>query len=134
MIINLIQNKISESRSYLVALIRLTKNIVELTNEQKIDELEKEMLNRERLISIIDQLQREIEKDLSKLEGPISEDFVFFVKDWAQDVTDSLDLIQEIDQSTLEKLEDMKDLTQNEISTVFRIKNNIKAYNLNSLK
>lgn len=94
-----------------------------------------EIENRERLLNIVQQLQTRIEEKISELiPSDISISYMDILKCWNNEINIWIEKTNEIDQNTTEILENQKEETTKEISTIFKIQEKFKGYNLADLK
>ena len=99
------------------------------------DAIEFESNNRERLINIIEQIQFTIEERLNNFSTQESiMELTPVLNAWANDLGLWYERVGALDEETTQGLEELKEETQREIAVVYKNKEGLKGYNLNSLK
>ncbi len=99
------------------------------------DTIEFESNNRERLINIIEQIQFTIEERLNAFSTQESiMELTPVLNAWANDLGLWYEKVGALDDETTQGLEELKEETQREIAVVYKNKEGLKGYNLNSLK
>ena len=99
------------------------------------DAIEFESNNRERLINIIEQIQFTIEERLNTFSTQESiMELTPVLNAWANDLGLWYERVGALDEETTQGLEELKEETQREIAVVYKNKEGLKGYNLNSLK
>ena len=115
--------------------LQVTRRILELSKKGDVDGVEFEAQNRERVISIVEKVQQEIENDINEL--PTHElvgETLDILKSWTQDLEFVLQKTAQLDQEITEVLSTVKDNTTQEIATIYKAKTCHQGYNLNNLK
>ncbi len=113
----------------------LSFRILKLSNKGSIEELEIIVANRNRLVSIISEVQTKIEDLISQFDiRKVKNSDIEIFKSWSNDVNSWVRVVDEIDKKTLEDLEEAKEQTCKEILTVSNQKKAIGGYNLNDTK
>ncbi len=101
----------------------------------EVDSVASETDNRERLMTVISQIQAGIESKISSLAPhDLESDTLDILKTWFSDVAIISESIIEIDRDTLELLTVQKEETTKEIATIFKNKEMFKGYNLSAKK
>lgn len=98
-----------------------------LSFTEKVDQLLLGLENRDRMVAELNRLQNKICADFKEETATILEC-------WTQDLNKFIQLIARVDQEITSVLEFQKDRTAKEISSLYQNKENIKKYNLNSLR
>lgn len=119
-----INTKFSLMYDLIAKALQLTQNILEKSEQQDINQVVSLLDQRERLINVIQKLEKELNEIPKELHA----------KYWTDEITDSLDLIKKYDDQIILNLEAAKINTHNEIANTFQNKEKIKGYNLNNLK
>lgn len=91
--------------------------------------------NRQRVINLINNKQREIEDYLHNLPKTlVNKPLIAKVKNWFDQMNDLITQITTLDQKIVDKLENHKDETIREIAQVFKSKEAFEGYNLSNVK
>ena len=115
--------------------LQLSKKILESCKKDDLDLLISLTENRERLLSTLSHLYQNIDHQLNLLSAEsITPDLILFLKEWQSKMIKLSHEITLIDEDTLVKLEENKDSVAIEISKIFKQKENLKGYDLSSVK
>lgn len=126
--------KIMSHLDYLDSCVNLSKAI-ENSDMDKIETINTDLDNRDRLVAIVSKLQLEIESAIDGLQGAqLSPDNVLIFKSWQKDVHEKVSLIIDIDTAITSKLESQKKQVQSEIQTTFTNSEKFKGYNLQTVR
>jgi hypothetical protein len=119
----------------LEAVDQLGQRILRAAREGDMNAVNKDADNRQRLLSVMEQIQSKSEEVLKFMtqQGDFSavEDVIKF---WAYDFNLWSEKINQIDQEIIQILSEQKDQTTQELATLFQSKEKFKGYNLNSTK
>ena len=112
---------------------RITRSIINLLEDRKVDEAITQINNRERLLNIVFELHRSIESGISNTNQFLNDDYEF-LKAWARDV-ETWSNNQAIQNEEIEvMLVSIKKETTAEIASIFDKKSRHKGYDLSNLK
>lgn len=115
--------------------LKCTNRILLNAKNDEWNEVERESINRERLLDIIAKEQEGIEGFINNL---ISEDLtpsnINIIKSWAFDTQNWINSIAQRDDEIIDCLNDSKDSITREIATVFKSKAAFRGYNLNDVR
>ena len=105
---------------FIMKAVTMTESIL---NSDEIDtaKLEDFTQNRERLLSLLDQISQQIDWETVSINS-------------RNEFSRKIDYIKSLDMKLLAKLQDHKQEVQKEIEQTFKQKENIKGYNLNDVK
>jgi len=99
-----------------------------------IDEVSSESENRERLINILESVQAQAEATLNKMSDFTDLELLMIIRSWREDVNYWIDKIRNVDSNTTLLLEQLKEEATIEIANVYKNKESLKGYNLNSIR
>ncbi len=115
--------------------IKCTNRILKCAKNNEWSIVERESINRERLLDIIAKEQENIEGFINNI---FSEDLtpsnINIIKSWAFDTQNWINSIAQRDDEIIECLNDSKDGITREIATVFKSKAAFRGYNLNDVR
>lgn len=105
---------------FIMKAVTMTESILDENYRDSI-KLDEFTQNRERLLSVIDQISRQIEWNTISIET-------------REELNRKIDYIKILDVKLLTKLQEHQEELKKEIETTFKQKENIKGYNLNDVK
>ena len=105
---------------FIMKAILMTENILD-SNYLETSKLDEFTLNRERLLSVIDQISQQIE-------------WVNVGNDERNEFNRKIEYIKTLDVKLLAKLQEHKEEVKKEIEQTFKQKENVKGYNLSDVK
>lgn len=105
---------------YIMKAITMTESILDLEYSDTA-KLEDFTQNRERLLSVLDQISQQIEWTTISIES-------------RNELSRKIDYIKSLDVKLLTKLQEHKEEVKKEIEQTFKQKENIKGYNLSDVK
>lgn len=114
---------------------KVSHSVLDAAVKGNIDLVQHESDNRDRIINVIGTFQTKIEKviqDLSNTEA--TEQNLSIVRSWNEDINSWIKFTGELDNKTTNILNNLKDQTTQEIGTIYKTKENVKGYNLSSVK
>ena len=133
--ISRIYNLLMRHTSLLDSSLKMTHQIFQATSRGDINLVNFEADNRERVISILQKFQTEIEDMLATLKADeVTQDIVEIIKAWQVDLNNWATEVDAIDAKSFEVLEAQKLETTKEIGTIFTSRQQFKGYNLNNTK
>lgn len=113
----------------------LSHKILKSCQNDDIDLLVSLTENRERLLSALAHLFQNIDHELNLLPGEaISPELIVFLKEWQSKMINLSQEITNLDQQVVATLEQSKDSITLEISKIFKQKENLKGYDLSTVK
>jgi len=128
-----ITKKIMEHLSFLDKLTDLTKKINFESNQDQSNKVLSLINNRERLIQIIQQMERKIHIAISKENK--NNDFIFQIYGtWKSDIKRSYKIICDLDKLSMNNFYNLKRSTKEKISKAFSLNQSHSAYLTNSLE
>jgi hypothetical protein len=132
---NSIEYKIQRHLCLLEASITSTKRLLSAARERNLDAAEYESQNRERIIGAVEKIQTEIEDEINTLElSSVSKELLDILKSWTQELSSCFDKTLTLDKEITNLLSTEKDITTQEIATIYKSIKGHQGYNLNNLK
>jgi hypothetical protein len=131
---NEIINKMSYHQTLLNKTMALTQSMIELAKNANVEKVSRLADEREKLLSIISQVQGDVERYLNENSTKLDRYLAQKANSWIGQTTIYIQQIAEQDQILLEQLNQVKENTREEIGTVYKQKSSIKGYNLNNVK
>ena len=112
-----------------------TIRIIEYAQNDRIEEMENSIQNRERLINQLTEIRVKIDclvNDFTslKIHGPES----IIIKSWIKDSFALSNVVQDANQYLIDYLMYKKNIMSKEIASVFEFQSKFKGYNLNNVK
>lgn len=131
---NNVMKKIMHHLDYLLSCREISWEITQLGVDQ-IDEINRMLDNRERLVNIVSKLQLETESMIEDLSGSdLGPENVQIIKSWHSDTHTIVSSIIELDDKINQTLEAQKKNVANEIRATFENVEKFKGYNLQTLR
>ncbi len=127
-------NKMDYHINLLNKSVNLTEKMVKAAEKENIQSVSELADNRQRLLDIISKVQVEIENVLEKEVGKQGKYFIQKANSWISQTQIYIQDIAKLDEILLEHLNQVKENTIKEVSTVFKQKESIKGYNLQNVK
>ncbi len=132
---NQIFEGIQSHLSYLELALQTARAMLSATSAGEVDSVTGLADNFERLLNIIAQEQKSIEQQIYILDPKeVRMDQLEILRMWVQEVNLLTEKINQVDEATLEELNQLKDQTGAEIASVFANKEKIRGYAFNSVK
>lgn len=100
----------------------------------KIDVLQFESENRDRLIHLLEQFQEKVLKGIDKRKYEMDQEELDVANLWGRETQAMINLIQYYDEKTTTILDGQKEETIEEIARMFKHKEQFRGYNLNDVK
>ncbi len=133
--INEIYKDIMAHLDLIDAVDRESKLILRAARLGDLDQVDVTIENRDRLIKILESTQGKIEQKTHLLENhELNEESIGILKSWLNDLNLWVEKNLSIDAEIVALLEQEKDETTKQISTVFKSRQQHKGYNLNNVK
>lgn len=120
--------------SFMDKTITSTVRIFDLAIAGEVEKVESEMQNRERLISILQKLQEIVTINLNTLSLEEKKEAQEIVDVWSTDLSEWIATVSELDDEIVKILQQQKEKTTQEISSVYKSRDKFKGYNLNKTK
>jgi hypothetical protein len=128
--INTIFETIQEHLSMLDLAVSSSEKIKKFAKNENLEAVINETENRERIVNIVGQIQRNIEDQINLLNPEeIPVDGISILKSWFHDLTILSEKMLSIDKETVDFLSQQKEGAAKEISLIFKNKEIIKSYN-----
>ncbi len=132
---NTILETIQSHLSFLESALVVSSRMYNTSKTGNIDAVTNEADNFERLLGVIEQIQKDIEQRIYLLDPKeVRMDQLEILRLWVQEVNILTEKINQFDELTLECLNQVKDQTGAEIASVFANKEKIRGYGFNSVK
>ncbi len=132
---NTILETIQSHLSFLESALVVSSRMYNTSKTGNIDAVTNEADNFERLLGVIEQIQKDIEQRIYLLDPKeVRMDQLEVLRLWVQEVNILTEKINQFDELTLECLNQVKDQTGAEIASVFANKEKIRGYGFNSVK
>lgn len=110
--------------------VKSSENIRDMAKYENLDGVVNETDNRERLVSIVATIQKEIESQINLLEpASVRQADILILKSWFNDLNLWSEKMLTLDQETVEYLSQQKENTSKEIAMIFKNKEIFKSYN-----
>ena len=133
--IDKILENIQDHLSMLDLAVHCTEKINIFAKNEDLDRVVSETENRDRIINIVETLQKEIEGQINRLSpGDINQDGILILKAWFHDLSVWSERMVVIDNETVDLLGQQKENTTKEIALIFKNKEMFKGYNHQSKK
>ncbi|MFZ4713003.1 MAG: hypothetical protein ACOYL6_04810 [Bacteriovoracaceae bacterium] len=130
-----IQKRTQEHLNLLNKALSLTQEIAQKTTEGDLDVVVTLSENRERLVQLIFHLFTQIDRDLNILTAEeITPRLVQDLKMWQEHMNLLVDSINDLDEQIIDRLEQDKSGATAEIAQLFQTRENLKGYDLSSVK
>ena len=114
---------------------KVSRSVLDAAIKGDIDMVQHESDNRNRIINVISTFQSKIENLIKELPNiDLTSDNIGIINTWNKDINSWIKLTGEFDEKTTKLLNNLKDQTTQEIGTIYKTKENVKGYNLNSVK
>jgi len=126
---------IQNHKDFMIQGILSTKRILDNTKNGALEDLARECENRQRLISIMEKIQRKIEQLIINNQAQLRDNQLKNgVLNWQKEYEAWIIDIDNLDQYILTLLTKEKDKTTQEIATVFKNRQSIQKYDLTNTK
>ena len=121
---------IQEHLSMLDLAVSSSEQIKKFAQNENLEAVINETENRERIVNIVGQIQRNIEDQINLLNpAEIPADGITILKSWFNDLSILTEKMLTLDKETVEFLSQQKQGAAKEISLIFKNKEIIKSYN-----
>jgi len=129
MIETLFEN-IQEHLSMLDLAVLSSEQIKKFAKEENLEGVVSETDNRERIVNIVTQIQRQVEEKINQLDASrLSADGIMVLKAWFHDLSIMSERMIAADKETVEFLGQQKEDATKEIALIFKNKEIFKSYN-----
>lgn len=127
--------KIEHHKKMMNSVLELSNLAFQSAQEGDSDKTYNIIENRQRAIGIISSTQADIERMLNLLTSDnVNNELINYIKEWSNDIGLWEQKVLKVDQTILEILENMKEETAKELSSIFTNRQMVSGYNHTSLK